>query len=120
MDFLQQQQQQHESNDIDFIGFGWSVTKRLQCLTHAAVIWDQRAVVDLNNAVASTSDHQASGWVHVHASDVVLPFVERGQCCSTAQHTRNTHTQTHTDTHNDSIKSELPSVLWRQECSVTK
>lgn len=53
--------------------------------------WNQRTVVDLNNAIASTSDHQASGWVHVHVADVVFPLVERRQGRSTA---KQTHTRT--------------------------
>lgn len=40
---------------------------------------------DLNDAIAATGDHQASGWVHVHAADVVLALMERGQRRATAQ-----------------------------------
>lgn len=60
---------------------------------HKHELSGQRTVVDLNNAIASTSDHQASGWVHVHVGDVVLPLVERCQWSSTAPHTH-THTMT--------------------------
>lgn len=69
------------------------VTKRLHTPTHIQGYWQLRLMgrqtvlkqldADLNNSITAAGYHQASGWVHVHAADVVFALVERGQRHST-------------------------------------